>query len=159
MSKTKYLLDSNVIIKIWNRYPELLRTIDNRNDMEYFISNDVAIELSRKEYTVYKNQSVLSDRFLKLLSHMLEINEEKNMDNIRRKFDLKITNGGNTFYINGNKISKVDFNLISICNESEEYILVTDDKKLLNSAKIILGKKRCYNSNEFILFLNELVVC
>ncbi|MGL5245693.1 MAG: hypothetical protein ACRC7R_11005, partial [Sarcina sp.] len=128
-------------------------------DIEYAISKDVAIELSRKEYVVYRNQSVLSDRFLKLLFHVLENDEEESIDNIRQKFDLKITNGGNTFYINGNKISKVDFNLISICNNSDEFILVTDDKKLLNSAKLILGKKRCCNSLEFFSYLDELIIC
>ena len=50
MEVKEYLLDSNIVIRLWERYPELLDKIDAAEGIDYKISRNIAGELSVKEY-------------------------------------------------------------------------------------------------------------
>jgi len=71
---------------------------------------------------------------------------------------IKYEQDKNIYFVNGNKISINDYSLINICENNKNYILVTDDKKLIRSAKIILNSERILNFQEFLDELNDLKV-
>lgn len=108
------------------------------------------MELSKKESVNYHNTPILSERFIKLLPRIIEVNDDINLDKFSESLEGKTTNGGITFYIYGNKISRTDLALIYLCSSNEKYVLVTDDKKLLKSGKLILGDERALNFEQLI---------
>ena len=67
----EYLLDTNIVIKVWNKYPDLLDTIENIKSVDFKISEDIAGELSVKEYVKFNEDFILSNKFLKLLGHII----------------------------------------------------------------------------------------
>lgn len=150
MSVKKYLLDTNVVIKVWDEYPNLFEDIDKNDKIELKISQNIAGELSKKEFKDFKGVSVLSNRFIKLLKHIVEsdtctLEEAYSLDD-----NIKQGNNNNIYLSKGNKISLNDYSLIRICKNYKEYILVTEDKKMLKSAKLILDHSRVLTFNEFI---------
>ncbi|MGH4139986.1 hypothetical protein [Clostridium sp.] len=154
----EYLLDTNIVIKVWNKYPTLLDSIENIDFIDFKISEDIAGELSVKEYVKFKEEFVLSNKFLKLLGHIitnssLNLNEES----IQNDF-IKYEKNKNIYFVNGDKISINDFSLIDLCEKNKEYTLVTEDKRMLRSAKIILDSSRVLNFQEFLDELKELNV-
>ena len=154
----KYLLDSNIIIKVWNKYPTLLDTIENIKCIDFKISKDIAGELSVKEYIKFNDDFVLSNKFLKLLGHIIT-NNDSTFTNVSIPSDfIKYKQDQNIYLVNGDKISRNDYSLIEICEKNEDYILVTDDKKLFRSAKIILDSSRTLSFQEFLDELKELNV-
>lgn len=156
----EYLLDTNIIIKMWNKYPTLLDTIENMKCINFKISEDIAGELSVKEYVKFNEDFVLSTKFLKLLGHIItNTGHTFNEGRVGRDF-IKYEQNKNIYLVNGDKISINDYSLIDICNQNKDYILVTDDKKLIRSAKIILDPSRAINFQEFLAELRELnVLC
>ena len=154
MIDKEYLLDSNIIIKVWNRYPKLLESIENTNGIDFKISKDIAGELSIKEYKNLKRIPVLSDRFIKLLGH---VNDDLDLS---FKRDYVINNSikyeNNMCFVEGNKISMNDYNLIHICEDNKGYVLVTEDRRMFDSAKLLLGSERVLNFDEFIRELEGL---
>ena len=156
----EYLLDTNIIIKVWNKYPTLLDTIENIKFVNFKISEDIAGELSVKEYVKFNEDFVLSNKFLKLLGHIITNNEtDPNFieGNLPSNF-IKYQQNKNIYLVNGDKISINDYSLIDICEKNKEYILVTDDKKLIKSAKIILNSSRALTFQEFLDDLRDLDV-
>lgn len=139
MSK-KYLLDANIVIKIWNEYPQLLNVIEDTDDIDYKIPQNIAGELSIKEFKDINGIPVLTDRFLKLLGHIID-NDGSALSKDYEK---------NMYISNANKISVNDYSLIQICENNKEYILVTEDKRILQNAMNILEPYRVLNFNEFI---------
>ena len=67
---------------------------------------------------------------------------------------IKYEKNKNFYLVNGDKISINDYSLIDICEKNKDYILVTDDKKMTRSAKIILDSSRVLN---FQQFMDELI--
>ena len=154
----EYLLDTNIVIKVWNKYPTLLDTIENIKSVDFKISEDIAGELSVKEYVKFNENFVLSNKFLKLLGHIITNSEVSSTDvHISGDF-IKYEQNKNVYLINGDKISINDYSLIDICKKNENYVLVTDDKKLIRNAKIILDTSRALNFQEFLDELKELNV-
>ena len=149
----EYLLDTNIVIKMWNKYPALLDTIENIKSVDFKISEDIAGELSVKEYVKFNEDFVLSNKFLKLLGHIIPNDETSFTDGCITSDFIKYEKNKNIFLVNGDKISVNDYSLIDICKNNKDYILVTDDKKLIRSAKIILDSSRALTFPEF---LNEL---
>ncbi|KAJ51885.1 rRNA-processing protein FCF1 [Clostridium tetanomorphum] len=153
MLNKKYLLDSNIVIKIWSQYPDVFNLLEKHPNIDFKISHNVAEELSKKEFTEYKGTPVLTSKFLELLNHVTENDlcdfSKDSKFNEYVKYDYK----ENIYLICGNKLSEIDYNLICICEKYSDYILVTEDKKLLSSAKIILGYSRVVN---FELFIEDL---
>ncbi|MCM1991784.1 hypothetical protein [Oceanirhabdus seepicola] len=150
MINKEYLLDTNIVIKIWNEYPQLFEDIEKNQEVDFGIYHHIAAELSIKEFRKVNGVPVLSDKFLKLLGHI--INEEAVGTTEIYKPNISIKHDDNKliYYINGNKLSRNDYNLICICENNKQYILVTEDKKMFNSAKIILSASRVLCFNEFL---------
>lgn len=154
----EYLLDTNIVIKVWNKYPTLLDNIENIKSIDFKISEDIAGELSVKEYVKFNENFVLSHKFLKLLGHIITNSEASSTEESISSDFIKYEQNKNIYLVNGDKISTNDYSLIDICEKNKNYILVTDDKKLSRSAKIILDTSRTLNFQEFIDELKELNV-
>ncbi|KZL91507.1 hypothetical protein [Clostridium magnum] len=150
MIKRTYLLDTNIVIKIWREYPTLLDDIEKSEEMDFKIHQDIAGELSRKEFKEIGGVPILSNRFIKLLNHIINNDNSKSTEINTYSDFIKHTSNSNMYLVNGNKISVNDFSLIRICKEHKDYILVTDDKKMINSAKHVLDSYRVLNFREFI---------
>ncbi|MEW9096952.1 MAG: hypothetical protein AB2417_17890 [Clostridiaceae bacterium] len=140
-----YILDSNIIIKIWNEYPDILEDIEKADGIDFKISNNVAGELSQKEFKDFNGVPVLTNKFMKLLDHIIDENSYGLQCEIDKPF----------YSIEGNKISKNDYELICICQNNENYILVTEDKRLFNSGRFLLENSKIIGFNEFLDELNE----
>jgi len=154
----EYLLDTNIVIKVWNKYPTLLDTIENIKCVDFKISEDIAGELSVKEYVKFNEEFVLSNKFLKLLGHIISNNDFMLNEGFVSNDFIKYEQNKNIYLINGDKISVNDYSLIDICEKNKDYILVTDDKKLIRSAKIILNSSRALTFQEFLDELRNLNV-
>ncbi len=151
----EYLLDTNIVINIWNKYPKLFDSMESAKEIDFKISQDISIELSKKEFAKHNGIPVLTDKFLKLLNHIID-NEESEFENCKFNYPIKHNINKSIYYIDENKLSRTDFNLLCICKSHENYILVTEDKKILSSAKIILPPSKTLNFNEFIQDLENL---
>jgi predicted nucleic acid-binding protein len=152
----QYLLDTNIVIQVWNKYPNLLDTIENIEGIDFKISDDIAGELSVKEYVKFNKDFVLSNKFLKLLPHII-----KSTDSVHTKEHIpsdfiKYTQNKDVYFVSGDKISINDYSLIDICEKNKDYILVTEDKKIIRSAKVILDSSRILNFEQFLNELDEL---
>lgn len=145
----QYLLDANIVIKLWNEYPKLLEYMEVSQKIDFKISKDISIELSKKEFAKHNGVPILTDKFLKLLNHIIE-NEVSDLNDYNFNINIKHTANKNIYYVDDNKLSKSDFNLICICKTNEQYTLVTEDKKLLNSAKLLLNSSKVLTFDEFI---------
>lgn len=150
MLTKEYLLDSNVIIKIWDNYPLLFRDIEKHESIDFKIYHSIAGELYKKEVEEFNGMIALTDRFIKLLKHI--ISEEDVEFPLIDNYDvsIKYDPNKNIYYINGNKLSKNDCNLICICQKCKQYTLVTEDKKIIKSAKVILETSRVLTLSEFL---------
>lgn len=146
----EYLLDANIVIKVWNKYPDLLDTIENIECIDFKISEDIAGELSVKEYVKFNEDFVLSNKFLKLLGHIITNKEPSFTEGCISSDFIKCEQNKNIYFVNGDKISINDYSLIDICEKNKEYTLVTDDKKIIRSAKIILDSSRVLNFDQFL---------
>ena len=154
----EYLLDTNIVIKVWNKYPTLLDTIENIESIDFKISEDIAGELSVKEYVKFNEDFVLSNKFLKLLGHIITNNDPSFTEDCIGSDFIKYEKNKNIYFVNGDKISINDYSLIEICEKNKDYTLVTEDKKMLRSAKIILDSSRVLNFQQFLDELRELNV-
>lgn len=153
MKDVIYILDSNIIINIWNSKINILDELIKNNNINFLIPKEVAKEISEKEFIVYQGTSVLSDRFLKLLPYIEEeLNKEKINDFCYKIKAKKLLSG--IYYVNGNKLSKTDFMLLYLCSINENSVIVTEDKKLLKASKEILGNNKSINLKEFLIRLN-----
>lgn len=152
----EYLLDTNIVIKVWNKYPSLLDTIENIECIDFKISEDIAGELSVKEYVKFNEDFVLSNKFLKLLGHIITNNGPILTEGCISSDHIKYEQNNKIYFANGDKISINDYSLIDICKKNKDYILVTDDKKMIRSAKVILDSSRVLNFQEFLDELKEL---
>lgn len=176
MTNKEYLLDANIVIKIWKVCPHLFKDIKRTENLDFKISRYIAEELSIKEFTKFNGIQVLTERFLELLDHIIDVeidnssriykcneNEKhdpkkdihiiENVSEYGFKKDIHIIKYDprkNAYIIDNNKISESDFSLIYACEINKNYILVTEDKRLLNSAKLILDPSKVMNFDEFI---------
>jgi len=156
MNCKAYLLDANIVINVWNKYPNLLDTIENKECIDFKISEDIAGELSVKEYVKFNNDFVLSNKFLKLLGHMITNDNSSFNNELLQSNFIKYEQNNKMYFNNGDKISINDYSLINICERNKDYILVTDDKKLIRNAKIILDSSRALSFKEFLNELKQL---
>jgi rRNA-processing protein FCF1 len=152
----EYLLDTNIVIKAWNKYPNLLDTIESIEGIDFKISEDIAGELSVKEYVKFNNDFVLSNKFLKLLPHIITNKSPLSIKESIGSDLIKYDQNKNMYFINGDKISINDYSLIDICEKNKDYILVTEDKKIIRSAKVILATSKILNFEQFLDEVNEL---
>ena len=116
-----YILDTNVIIKLWNK--EEFNDILQEN--EIIIIDEILKELAKKERMLFNGELIMSERFMKLIPYRIEL------DNIMAENFIKEINfdhiKGEFYYYNGKKISKNDLLLIVALKEKCEFSLVTED--------------------------------
>ena len=139
----KYLLDTNIIIKLWDKkdYKSLDKLLKENN---IFILREVLNELSIKETKEYRRKEVLSERFCKLLPYSIEV-EKENISGFYMIFDYKTKDK-----FNSNNLSQNDLLQLYACYINADLNLVTEDKELFNIAKYILGDDKVLSINELI---------
>ncbi|WP_139906096.1 hypothetical protein [Clostridium thermarum] len=150
MNRREYLLDSNIVIKLWNKQPHLLDKIDDAEGIDYKVAKNIAGELSVKEYREFNGMPILTDKFLKLIDHIIEVDESIYEQDFTGIFSFRYDKNKNIYYIDDNKLSANDFSLIATCKKYEQYVLVTDDKRMYNSAKTLLGPSRVLSYKDFL---------
>ncbi|WP_326513383.1 PIN domain-containing protein [Clostridium intestinale] len=127
----KYLLDTNIIIILWNKHPEIINDLIEKEKL--IVLKEISEELVLKERIVYKGQQVLSERFSKLLFSILEIDKSE-----FSKF-LSIIEGKE---FKRRNLSENDLLLLYACYLNKNFILVTEDRYLFNVSKDLLGEER-----------------
>ena len=138
----KYLLDTNIIIKLWERDNKSLDKLLKENKV--LILREVLNELSIKETKEYKRKEVLSERFCSLLPYSMEV-EKENVSGFYMIFDYKTKDK-----FSSNNLSQNDLLQLYACYINDEVNLVTEDKELFNIAKYILGDDRVLETKELI---------
>lgn len=139
----KYLLDTNIIIKLWDKKDD--KSLDKLlKENNILILREVLNELSIKETKEYRRKEVLSERFCKLLPYSMEV-EKENISGFYMIFDYKTKDK-----FNSNNLSQNDLLQLYACYINDDLNLVTEDKELFNIAKYILGDDRVLSINELI---------
>lgn len=142
-----YILDTNVIIKLWNKEETIFNDILQEN--EIIIIDEILKELAKKERMLFNGELIMSERFMKLIPYRIEL------DNIMAENFIKEINfdhiKGEFYYYNGKKISKNDLLLIVVLKEKCEFSLVTEDFNLSYIAKELLGEKRVLNIKDILM--------
>lgn len=136
----KYLLDTNIIIRLWDEEEKYLDKIIKENKV--VILNEVLNELSVKETKEYRRREVLSERFCKLLPYSIEV-EKDNISGFYMIFDYESKDK-----FDSNNLSKNDLLQLYACYVNDDFNLVTEDKELYNIARHILGEKRVLSLKE-----------
>jgi len=154
----EYLLDANIVIKVWNKYPGLLDAIETSEYIDFKISQDIAGELSVKEYIKFNKDFVLSTKFMKLLGHIINNTSDSYTEQAIERDFIKYKQNKNIYFNNGDKISINDYSLIILCEKNEDYTLVTEDKRMMRNAKIILDSSRVLSLEQFLDELRQLDV-
>lgn len=154
----EYLLDANIVIKVWSKYPGLLDAIETTEYIDFKISQDIAGELSVKEYIKFNKDFVLSTKFMKLLGHIITNTSDSYAEEAIESGLIKYEQNKNIYFNNGDKISINDYSLINLCEKNEDYTLVTEDKRMMRNAKIILDSSRVLNFEQFLDELRQLHV-
>ena len=134
----QYILDTNVVIGLWKQYPFVIDKLIE--DGKIKILKEVSQELVVKERREYKGQQVLSERFLNLILFIIEV-DRKSIKEFYAMLDIKYSKKGNA-YFDTNKLSENDLLLLYTCYLDNNIVLVTEDKRLFNTANYILGKDR-----------------
>lgn len=135
----EYLLDTNVVIGLWKRYPFVIDKLIE--DKKIKILKEVSEELVVKERRQYKGQPVLSERFCKLLLFIIEVDRNR-IEEFYSMLDIKYSKKGNAYLDGINKLSENDLLLLYTCYLDNNFMLVTEDKYLFTAANHILGKDR-----------------
>lgn len=135
----EYLLDTNVVIGLWKKYPFVIDKLIE--DKKIKILKEVSEELVVKERRQYKRQQVLSERFCKLLLFIIEV-DRKNIEEFYSMIEIKYSKKGNAYFEDTNKLSENDLLLLYACYLDNNLVLATEDKYLFNAANQILGKDR-----------------
>ena len=138
----KYLLDTNIIIKLWDVNDKSLDKLLKENKV--VILNEVLNELSIKERREYRRKEVLSERFCRLLPYSIEV-EKENISGFYMIFDCEI-NGK----FDSNNLSENDLLQLYACYINEELTLVTEDKMLYEVSKYILGENRALSLSDIL---------
>ena len=142
-----YILDTNVIIKLWNKEETIFNDILKGN--EIIIIDEILKELAKKERMLFNGELIMSERFMKLIPYRIEL------DNIMAENFIKEINfdhiKGEFYYYNGKKISKNDLLLIVVLKEKCKFSLVTEDLNLSYIAKELLGENRVLNIKDILM--------
>lgn len=140
-----YILDTNVIINFWDFQEEIFNNILSEN--EIIVIDKVLKELSKKEKHIYRNELVMSERFMKLVHLNYEVDDVE-IENFIKDIDFDYI-GDKFCYYKGKKISKIDISLIIALKKKERFILITEDLDLIEVTKKLLGENRALRINEF----------
>jgi hypothetical protein len=144
-----YILDTNKVIKIWKDTPYLFDLLDNSPDVIYKITNDSICELTRGCGELEQFFPKVSDKYKRILKHIINnpstIVKKPDKEN---RFITKVND--EIYFITGNMISSEDYSTIILCRDNPNFILVTDDKKMFKSGKLVLQNSQLMNYDNFI---------
>ncbi len=150
-----YILDTNIVIKIWKDTPYLFDLLDNNQEIDYKITNDSIVELTKGRGELEQFFPKVFDKYKKILKHI--INNPSTIVNKPDKENRFIKKENNEIsVIIGNNISSEDYSIIVLCQQNQDFVLVTNDKKMLKSGKIVLQDCQLLNYDNFI---DELKKC
>jgi len=132
--KTIFLFDSSTFC----RYEELFlysginffEVLGKLDRIIFLLTNEVIVELMN-------GPRKLHPKFL--LDHI--INVEGSMDHSLKENRFLYEKKGKLHYMVLNKVSAVDWNQVLLCQNHSDLVLVTNDRKLLKSSKVILGDR------------------
>ena len=142
-----YLLDANIIIKLWNEAPDVLDAVEADANIDFRITNNVALELIKGEQDQFFPK--MAPKYQKLIKHMVNAPGQFPDKPYKENRFLEEIDGKLTVVI-GNKVSSVDYLMILTCQNEHSYKLVTEDAKMLKSSNLVLDESRILNYNEFI---------
>lgn len=143
----RYLLDSNIIINLWEKDEKTLNKLIKQNKL--LILEEVLKELSVKEAKIYRSKEVLSERFCELLSFALKINKQ-DISGFYFILDYTIKEK-----FKNNNLSENDFLQLFACYINENLILVTEDKALLEIGGCIAKKERVISLSDLYNIEND----
>lgn len=136
----KYLLDTNIIINLWENDTEILEKMLKENKV--VILNEVLNELAVKETRKYRRQEVLTERFCKLLPYAISIEKDK-VSGFYMIFDYETKDN-----FQENNLSQNDLFQLYACCIHDDLRLVTEDKDLFNIGQYILGENKVLSLEE-----------
>lgn len=142
-----YLLDANIIIKLWNEAPDVLDAIEAHTNVDFRITNDVVLELVKGEQDQFFPK--MAPKYQKLMKHMVNAPGQFPDKPYKENRFLKEIDGKVTVVI-GNKVSSVDYLMVLTCQNEPSYKLVTEDAKILKSSNLVLDESKFLNYDEFI---------
>lgn len=145
--KEIFLLDNSFVARLEevNQIESLLTYISASQRFSYLVSLKVLNEkfrFSGNNFLYLFEQNILHDEYT--------ANTERGVK--ENRFIIEID--GVLKYIVLNNISTTDYELVTLCQNHPQLTLVSNDRKLLKSARVILGK-RVMGSFNFIDYLWE----
>lgn len=140
----KFILDTNIIIKLWKKDNIVLERFLEFN--EILIVREVLEELSKKEKRLFNGEYIMSERFMSLVPFMKEIDRLEFRKFINSIDFEKIK--GKAYYFKKNKITEIDMILIYSSKINTDFKLVTEDIGLFESAKLLLGEDKVLRLND-----------
>ncbi len=150
-----YILDTNIVIKIWKDKPYLFDLLDKYPNVNYKIPNDSICELTRGCGELEQFFPKVSDKYKKILEHIIN-NPSSILNSTDKKENVFIKKDNDELsLIKGNVISSVDYSIMVLCQNNPNFILVTDDKNMLKSSVLILQDSQIMNYDNFIKDLTK----
>ncbi|MCE5249937.1 hypothetical protein LLG96_06925 [bacterium] len=142
-----YVLDANIIIRLWNDASYVLDIIERHPNCDYIVTNEILLELVNGE--VGQFFPVMAPKYQKLVKHMCNSDYAGDGGRTKTPFLVKEIDGQPMVLI-GNRISTIDLSTIIFCQNNPTCILVTTDNKMLKNAVCVLGKDHILNYDEFL---------
>jgi hypothetical protein len=149
-----YIIDTNVVIKIWKDNPYLFDLLDSSPEMIYRITNDTICELTHGTGEIDHIFPRVTKKYQRLFRHIINNPSTIITDGKENRF-IKKDNDEFTVFI-GNMVSKEDYSTIFLCQNNPSFTLVTNDKKMLKSGKLVLQKSQLMDYNTFIEELTKI---
>ena len=142
-----FVLDTNVVIRVWAERPQLFDAIEQTPGLDYRVMNDVVLELLKKDSNEFFPQ--MSPRYQQLVRHL--VHSPGSLSEKPFKENRFLTQQGDDIeVVIGNKVSATDFLQVLLCQNNSTFILVTEDTKVLKSAKRVLPESRVLNYEAFL---------
>ena len=147
-----YVLDVNIVIKLWNDNPDVLDLIELHQDSDFIVTNEVLLELVNGEVDQFCPE--MSPRYIKIVKHMRNSGYAGEGGRTKTPFLIKVIEG-KPHGLSGNRIAYIDLSTIMFCQNNPAYYLVTSDGKMIKSAIKVLEKDHVLNYNDFIRHLQS----
>ncbi len=148
-SEYLFLIDSSALLNFFKVDREIglpiLGLIEYSQYTNFYITNEVFLEMSQKE-------GILN---LELFGQHI-INSEFSFAPEYKENKFLVEENGELRYIILNKISGTDYGQIHFCQQHKKINLVSNDRKLIKSAKSVIGEKRAGGPADLVKLLMKL---
>lgn len=142
-----YVLDTNIIIRVWDECPDVLTGIEAAPDMDFLVTTGALQELSDGEPGHFFPK--MSPKFQRLIKHLVNTNEFAGGKKYKEN-RFPVLDGDDVRVVIANKVSSVDHGEINVCQNNADSKLVTEDGKIQKSARLVLGESRVLAYDDFI---------